>query len=534
MLMTPALVALGAVAADAGASAVPLWGRWSRSFTANEAAAPETELTLHLTSPGGREHLVSGYWDGEQAWGARFMPGEEGAWRYRTTSQPAVPGLDGQTGRLECRRARGQGRFLEHGAVRVAASGYHLEHADGTPFFWLGDTVWNGPLLSAKEHWEIYLQDRAEKRFTTVQFVLAAPWRTAPANAEGEIAYSGGEKLTIYPHFFRRIDERMDAINAQGLLAVPVLLWAIRGDINPGWSLPEDQAIQLARYIVGRYQAHHVAWILPGDGTYTGEVAERWKRIGRAVFGDREHAPVTLHPGGMQWPYDAFREERWLDYYGYQSGHGDDADTLRWIHSGPPAAAWRQPPPRPFINLEPPYEGHIAYQSKQLFDAYKVRRACYWSLLNAPPAGLTYGGHGLWSWQTEEGLPYDHASTGLAKPWHEAIHLQGSTDMKHMAALFTSLPWWQLRPDDTLLAAQPGGDDPARHVSAARTESGDVALLYLPVGGPVTLKPEALPASAQAEWFDPRTGQRTPAQTAAPATFRAPDDQDWVLVLRKA
>ena len=87
--------------------------------------------------------------------------------------------------------------------------------------------------------------------------------------------------------------------------------------------------------------------------------------------------------------------------------------------------------PRPILNLEPPYEGHIAYQSRELFDAYKVRRACYWSLLNAPTAGLTYGGHGLWSWQTEAGLPHDHHSTGIAKPWHEAIHLPGSTHMKH-------------------------------------------------------------------------------------------------------
>ena len=95
-----------------------------------------------------------------------------------------------------------------------------------------------------------------------------------------------------------------------------------------------------------------------------------------------------------------------------------------------------------------------------------------------------------------------------------------------MAALFTSLPWWQLRPADTLLTEQPGGDDPAHDVSAARTENGDVALLYLPVGGAVTLEPEALPDSLLAEWFDPRTGRRMPAPHEAPGTFRAPDAQD--------
>jgi hypothetical protein len=104
--------------------------------------------------------------------------------------------------------------------------------------------------------------------------------------------------------------------------------------------------------------------------------------------------------------------------------------------------------------------------------------------------------------------------------------------MKHLAALFTSLPWWQLRPDDSLLTAQPGGDDPARHVAAARTEDGGAALVYLPAGGEVALKAEALPEPLQAEWFDPRTGERQPASGEA-GRFRAPDEQDWVLVLRR-
>jgi hypothetical protein len=534
MLLTSALTTLGAMAGSSEAEAVPLWGRWGHAFTARRPAVPETELTLQLTSPSGRQQTVSGYWDGGETWGARFMPDEEGEWRYRTRSEPAVTGLDGETGTFRCRRVDSSSRFLQHGAVRVSANRRFLEHVDKTPFFWLGDTVWNGPLLAGREDWDTFLRDRVAKRFTAIQFVMAAPWRTAPTNAEGQVAFTGREQIEINPQFFQRMDERMEAINAHGLLAVPVLLWAIRGDENPGWSLPEDQAIRLASYMVARYGAHHVVWILPGDGTYTGEVAERWKRIGRAVFGGKEHAPVTLHPGGMQWPYEAFKDEAWLDLLGYQSGHGDDDRTLQWIHSGPPSEEWKKPPARPFINLEPPYEDHISYQSKQRHTAYNIRRATYWSLLNAPPAGLTYGGHGIWSWQTKAGVPLAHDSTGMAKPWHEAMALPGSSDMKHMAALFTSLPWWQLRPADDLLTAQPGGDDPARHVSAARTESGDVVLLYLPVGGDVELISGAIHSSLRAEWFDPRTGQRKPAERTGAGKFSAPDKQDWVLLLRKA
>lgn len=139
----------------------------------------------------------------------------------------------------------------------------------------------------------------------------------------------------------------------------------------------------------------------------------------------------------------------------------------------------------------------------------------------------------LWSWQTEEGnTPPDHPRTGVAKTWRQALALPGSTHMKHLAELFTSVPWWQLRPADDLLTEQPGGADPARYVAAARSAKGDLALLYLPVGGAVRLKPGILARDLQREWVDPRTGQRLPARSEEPGGFQAPDNQDWVLVLR--
>ena len=35
--------------------------------------------------------------------------------------------------------------FTKHGKLRVAKSGTHLEHKNGTPFFFLADTAWTGP-----------------------------------------------------------------------------------------------------------------------------------------------------------------------------------------------------------------------------------------------------------------------------------------------------------------------------------------------------------------------------------------------------
>src|ERR1041385_289873 len=127
------------------ADLVPQWGRWEQAYTARIDAASDTDLTVEFTSPSGKKRTIWGFWDGEAIWRVRFSPDETGKWEYRTHSQPPVPGLDGQVGSFECSsHADTKNQFLRHGAVRVSTDGRYLEHADGTPFFWLGDTVWYG------------------------------------------------------------------------------------------------------------------------------------------------------------------------------------------------------------------------------------------------------------------------------------------------------------------------------------------------------------------------------------------------------
>ncbi|MFN0122501.1 MAG: DUF4038 domain-containing protein [Blastocatellia bacterium] len=510
-----------------------LWGRWEKSFEADTDVVPDsaTGLVVRLLSPSGKRRLVPAFWDGGRIWRVRFMPDEAGRWRYRTIAFPGFPGLGEKTGSFICERVkRPENPFLRHGPVRVARAGTHLSHADGTPFFWLGDTAWNGALLAAAGDWSEYLKDRQTKKFSVIQFVLTAPWRTAPTDAEGAVAFTGREKVRINPAFFRRMDERIDAVNQQGLLAAPVLLWAIRGEENPGWSLPEDQAILIGKYLVARYGAHHVVWIPAGDTTYTGENAARWQRIGRAVFGAIPHAPVVMHPQGKQWPFEAFANEKWVDLIGYQSGHGDDNATLSWLHSGPVAAEWNRQPVRPILNLEPPYEDHIAYQSKKPISAFQVRRAAYWSLMNAPVAGLTYGAHGIWSWQTVADEPLRHKGTGIARPWREAAQLPGSRQIMHMANLFTALPWWELRPAQHLVKAQPGVGDPARFISAMESRDGRWQVFYLPAGGEIQLTKR--PTGPRAWWFDPENGLRSAAPIAQYDRFVVPENRERALILR--
>lgn len=148
-----------------------------------------------------------------------------------------------------------------------------------------------------------------------------------------------------------------------------------------------------------------MAWLLGGDGDYLGQKAERWKRIGRAVFPHEGEHLVTMHPCGIHWVGSEFCEEPWFSFLGYQSDHGNSDSNLRWLVQGPAATWCRERPPVPVINLDPNYEAFPAYQDRSRFSDREVRRAAYWSLLVSPTAGLTYGHNAIWIWNEIEGVP---------------------------------------------------------------------------------------------------------------------------------
>ena len=417
--------------------------------------------------------------------------------------------------------------FETHGRLRVAKSGTHLEHADGTPFFFLADTCWTGPALSTEKDWDKYLADRKKKGFTAIQFNIVSPWRTAPTDAEGNVSYAIKDgKLSLVEAFYKRLDARLKAINDAGLLAVPVLVWAHKkGDA--GKELTDEPLTDLCKLEVERYAKAQVLWILAGDNNYTVD-ADRWKKIGRAVFGDKPEHLVTTHPTGENFPWAKWEDEKWLTVLGYQSGHGDSVQTLKWMTQGPVVEyGKRKEFTRPLINLEPPYEGHTGYSSKKPHSEESVRRAIYWSLLTAPVAGVTYGGHGVWSWHTKPGEePTDHKGTGVAKVWSEAIDLPAAGQMKHVRDLFESVEWTKLRPAPELVGKQ--SDDPAKFIACAAPPDQTQIVAYIPAGADMSLgldMSEPFPTV----WFNPRTGERTKGNAA---NLKTPDGKDWVLVVR--
>ncbi len=516
---------------------IPRWRRFEAAFrSARVFDNPTQEVEAHVEfrHESGAVRRARTFWDGGREWRVRFSPDRTGPWTYRSHSSHA--GLNGEEGEFVCVPYEGRNLLYKRGPVRVADNRRHFAHEDGTPFFWLADTVWNGPIKAELRDWKRFLRDRAGKGFNAIQLVTTQ-WVAGAGNADLRQAFAGKESIRIDPSFFQWLDARIDMINDHGMLAVPAMVWSAPSKpwvaLNPGVTLPDDQIIVLARYLHARYGAHHAAWMLAADGDYRGVNAERWQRIGRAVFEDRP-ALATMHPMGQIWVGDEFRNEPWFNFHGYQSSHyGADA-ALRWIVEGPPHVKWAEEPRHPVVNLEPCYEAHLDMseapaEGRSPFEGHDVRRASYWSLLASPVAGITYGAHGVWGWENRPQLPMNHFATGVSPTWRDGMKLPGGAHMKTLKEVFESVAWWTLLPAQEMLAEQPGSDDARLFISAAKSESGDLALFYLPEGGTVRIRPGVIAANARASWIDPTSGAR---QRYEGGEFQAPaDGRDWLLLL---
>jgi hypothetical protein len=110
----------------------------------------------------------------------------------------------------------------------------------------------------------------------------------------------------------------------------------------------------------------------------------------------------------------------------------------------------------------------------------------------------------------------------------------------HLYDFFTSMTWWKLVPDTNLVVSvQPhpsrksAGNAPAPgKVLALRSAEGDLAVVYVPGGGVVTLKGELLKDQLKPLWFSPRDGGMRNARALRERVYRPPTADDWVLLFR--
>lgn len=504
---------------------VPKWERFEltlRSRYAYTNALHEAEVRVLFVSPLGETNRTYGFWDGGKTWRVRFAPNFPGRWKYYTMcSDTANTGLHEQSGEFLCGAAAGHSRFGEHGPIQVARDHEHFEHADRTPFLWLGDAAWDAVTRAAGSDWAHYVQTRAAQKFNVVQ------WRLAPATpGQSPGAFTGRECIALNLDFFKQLDAKVEALTRAGLLNAIAPLWEIGTSAES--ALPEDQAIALLRYAVARWGGHPVAWIAAFESDSNGAQAARWQRIGRAVFNPVSHGPVIVLAGEAPWVLPEFRLELWVDALGFQTTQVMDDEALPWLLQGPLSLERSKLPARPLITLAPAGEAVPTAGGVKSMTADFARRVMWWSLLINTPAGVSYSAKDVADWATTK----VHAAE---QPWREALALPGAGAIGPLAGFFDPIAFWRLRPFAGAVIGQSGGPLPRDFIAASKSETGNPTLLYVPKERVVKVLAGAWPAFAEEKWFNPRTGQSCPAVAAVASSaaweFTTPGAGDWVLVV---
>jgi hypothetical protein len=434
----------------------------------------EVELDVVFTTPSGKELRIPAYWAGGGKWCARYASAEVGDHKFTTIcSDITNASLHGQKGRVSVKAYTGDNPLLKHGPIRVAADKRHFEHADGTPFFWLGDTWWMGLCNRLTfDDFKTLAGDRKAKGFNVVQIVAGLYPDMFPFDPRGanEAGYPWeNDYARINPAYFDAADKRIEHLVEQGISPCIVGAW---GYFMPWMGVKKME--QHWRYLIARYGAMPVTWCAAGEANLNWYLAKPfpiddrkqvtdWTEVMRYIRAtDGFHHPLTIHPTGIGRlsARHATDDVALLDFDMLQTPHGERAAVE------PTVATVRQSyadqPIMPVIDGEASYE--------RLMDSIGTEwtRMMLWLCMTNGAAGHTYGANGIWQ-VNRKGQPHGPSphhpagSVGYGKiPWDEAMNLPGSTQVALGKKLFERFAWQKFAPHPEWAAyePEPGADAP--------------------------------------------------------------------------
>ena len=436
--------------------------------------------------------------------------------------------------------------------LKVSDNKRFLVKADGSPFFWLGDTAWELFHRATREDADRYLKNRADKGFTVIQAVALAEMDGLNVpNSYGHRPLADNDptrpdvKDGAANDYWDHVDYIVRKAESLGLYIGFLPTWGDKW--NKKWGVgPEiftpQNAESYGEWLGRRYKdAPNIVWILGGDRPVE---TDAHKEIIRAMArglrrGDGGNHLMTFHPTGGQSSSTPFHTDDWLDFNMRQNGHTPEFNP-RYEQT---RADYDRTPIKPVLDGEPIYEDHpISFKAKELGHsvAADVRRPLYWDLFTGA-FGHTYGHHSVWQmWQ-----PGRQPVNNPLMVWHEAIDQPGAAQMQHGRRLMESRPFLTRVPDDSVIVpADPPSSVPGaglKRYVATRDEAGSYAMVYVPTGRRFKVRMDKLSGGqVKAWWFNPRDGRaRLIGQfpNTGEREFTPPDlgeNLDWILVLDDA
>lgn len=526
----------------------------------NATGADEVRMELTFISQSTGDCLVvPAFWDGDSTFRVRFAPVTTGRWEWHS-SCPQDISLHGLTGSFRCGKYRGSLDLYKHGFVRAEAGTKYLFHADGTPFFYLGDTHWSmyseeidapGPHAEAGDtfpHFQRIVDRRVKQGFTVYQ---SEPIQS-PFHLEDGIVDSSDIEG------FRQADRYYQYIANAGLVHACAEFF-FSADIKPTHT--DRQLELLSRYWVARFGAYPVLWTLAQEidndfyhergSTFYDYTNNPWVRVAEYIHRyDAYSHPLSGHQeatsyttitgrGTVAGNKDAegisvFASEEVARRTGHNWWAVQWSPSLQCT-SGADIPADYIASPYPAVN----YEGRYCGLWTMNFGA----RAQGWISFLSGFCGYGYGACDIWLYQST----YDIHSTSFdgidsIRPsdkqihWPQALEYESAGQMTILRRFLTSFDWWNLSP---ILADNPRFT-PCEGTAWAGASTQERTILYfygntMGTGALCELTPNT---EMSLILFNPRTGeQESPlsVHVSSDGTLSLPDKPDtadWVFTLR--
>ena len=508
------------------------------------------DVTATFTGPGGQVIARPAFWDGTNTWRVRFAPTMMGQWTMTTAcTDPSNSGLQGVTRTVQCNAYTGPYAIYQHGFLKVSPNGRHFVYADGTPFFYLGDTHWlyiherfatsNVPGVASEFRYTV--DKRVAQGFTVFQSeAIHIPQGGIHTNADEEpyAVLTNGFSAADLPGFWN-IDQKFAYLASNGLVhANGFITWTADPASFPAVYTTNYMA-KLGRYWAARYGAYPVLWTTAQEldpnvyGLYNASTIGLWYAGAQAVASNDAYAqPLGVHmqsnANGINSPADSWWGSKPYHKWWPMQLQGEiDGTILPYVES-----FWTNTPAKPIVLYETPYEDFWTSTDGARNDGYK---AFQWGM-----CGYGYGANGVWNdlyeiadsdWGTAYYMP------GSYLKWYDGANLPGAGQLTFLKNFYTALDWWNLTPrfNDP---AWSSFADPNESLLSSESNLTYVVYFYGSGTSTGTLMGMASGIPYDAAWFNPHTGvytdlggiTPTAGQWTAPAK---PDSNDWVLLVKQ-
>ncbi len=460
------------------------WVAEEISFTSEKKYSnPFDDVDVDLLLYGnGRLYTVPAFWDGGDTWKIRFVCPEEGEWYFKTVcTDEENSSLHSRTGKIICTEYSGDLDIYKHGFVTTAYGKKYFTYADGTPFFYLGDTHWS---LGGEttDMVDTICAKRASQGFTVIQ---SEPIDAAFDMADG-IYENDLEGLRVY-------DEKFAIIASYGLVHANAqfffpysmeLLIAQHGGysdkvIADGMHELSDEAKnyleKLSRYWVARYGAYPVMWTLGQevdndfywnetnhpDWNYinnpyklVAEYIAKYDAFDHPLTAHQENSGATAAYGNGEGANDkckvyfdggvasCFRDVKEHNFYAAQwtpDKTGQSSFTKE-------KDFWYNSQGKPVIN----YEGQYCYLWTKNFGA----RMQGWTAYLNGMYGYGWGGHDTWSYlniydeenDSSDGVDTITSEEKINATWRDSLEYESSYQSGYMRSFLEKTEWYNLIP----------------------------------------------------------------------------------------